>query len=62
MNKLFRSCHARVILCKIGEIHILEQRLYISALEQARVLIIGRYVVLKVMNTFYKHYHALVIL
>ena len=59
---MFRSCLARVILCKVGDIHILEQRLYISALEQAWVSIIGTYVVLKVMNTFYKHYHALVIL
>ena len=29
-----------VILCKVGEVHIFKHRLYISALEQARVLIL----------------------
>ena len=32
-----------------------KHRLYISALEQARVLILGKY---KVLNTIYKHCHA----
>ena len=32
--------------------------LYISALEQDRVLILGKYVLLRVINTIYKHCHA----
>ena len=34
------------------------QALYISALEQARMLILGKCVLLGVIKTFYKHYHA----
>ena len=43
-------------------IHIFKHRLYISVLEQARVLILGRYVLLGVINTIHKHCHAWVIL
>ena len=43
---------------KVGEVHIFKQRLYISALEQARVLILGKYVLLGVINTIYKHCHT----
>ena len=39
-----------------------KHRLYISVLEQARVLILIRYVLLGVINTIYKHCHAWVIL
>ena len=35
-----------------------KHRLYISALEQARVLILGKYVLPGVINTIYKHCHA----
>ena len=42
----------------IGEVHIFKHRLYTSALEQARVLILGKYVLLGVINTIYKHCHA----
>ena len=42
----------------VEEVHIFKHRLYISALEQARVLILGRYVLLGVINTIYKHCHA----
>ena len=31
---------------------------FISALEQARVLILSKYVLLRVINTIYKHCHA----
>ena len=41
-----------MILCKVGEVHIFEHRLYISALEQATVLIIGIYVLLGVITQF----------
>ena len=44
INKLFYSCHAWMVLRKVGEVHIFKHRLYISALEQARVLILGKYV------------------
>ena len=40
------------------EVHIFKHRLYISALEQARVLIQSKYVLLGVINTNYKHCHA----
>ena len=46
-------------VCKEGEVHIFKHRLYISALEQTRVLILGKYVLLGVINTIYKHCHAL---
>ena len=39
----------------LGEVHIFKHRLQISALEQARVLILGKYVLLEVLNTIYKH-------
>ena len=35
-----------------------KHRLYISASEQARVLILGKYVLLGVVNTIYKHCYA----
>ena len=35
----------------LGEVHIFKQSFYISALEQARVLILGKYVLLRVINT-----------
>ena len=38
-----------------GEVRIFKHRVYISALEQARVLILGKYVLLTVINTIYKH-------
>ena len=47
-----------MILRKVGEIHIFKHRLYIAALEQARVLILGKYFLLEVLNTIYKHCHA----
>ena len=50
------------ILRQVREVHIFKHRLYISVLEQARVLILGRYVLLGVINTIYKHCHAWVIL
>ena len=40
-----------MILHKVGEVHIFKHRLYISALEQARVLILSKYVLLGVINT-----------
>ena len=42
--------HARVILCKKAEVHIFKDKLYISALERVRVLILGRNVLLGVIN------------
>ena len=50
-----------MILRHVGEIHIFKHRVYILALEQARVLI-GKYVLLGVINTIYKHCYAWVIL
>ena len=47
---------------EVREVHIFKHRLYISVLEQARVLILGRYVLLGVINTIHKHCHAWVIL
>ena len=44
------------------ELFFFYHRLYISAFEQARVLILGKYVLLRVINTIYKHCHACVIL
>ena len=37
---------------KVGEVHIFKHRLYISALEQAMVFILGKYVLLGVIKTF----------
>ena len=54
-NKYYYYYYYRVILRKVGEVHISKHRLYISALEQARVLILGKYFLLKVINTIYKH-------
>ena len=51
-----------MILRQVREVHIFKHRLYISVLEQARVLILGRYVLLGVINTIHKHCHAWVIL
>ena len=51
-----------MILLQVREVHIFKHRLYISVLEQARVLILGRYVLLGVIITIYKHCHAWVIL
>ena len=45
-----------------GEVHIFKHRLYISASVQARVLILGKYVLLGVINTLYKHCNGCVIL
>ena len=39
------------------QVHIIKHRLYISALEQARVLILGKYVLQGVINIIYKHCH-----
>ena len=50
MNKLFQSFHACVILRKVGEVNIFKHRLYISALEQAVVLILGKYVLIGVIR------------
>ena len=47
------NCHTWVILPKVGEVHIFKHRLCISALEQARALILGKYVLLGVINTFF---------
>ena len=47
-----------MILRKVGEVHIFKHRLYISALEQAKVVILSKYVLLGVINTIYKHFHA----
>ena len=49
-----------MILCKVGEGHIFKHRLYISALEQARMLILGKYVLLIFINTVYAYCHAFV--
>ena len=43
---------------QVGEVHIFKHRLYISGLEQARLLILGKYVLLGVSNTIYKHCHT----
>ena len=51
-----------MILRQVREVHIFKHRLYISVLEQARVLILGRYVLLGVINTNHKHRLAQVIL
>ena len=47
-----------VILCKVGEVNIFKYRLFISALEQARVVKLGKYVLVEVINTLYKHCYA----
>ena len=41
-----------MILGKVGEVHIFKHRLYISALEKARLLILSKYVLLGVINTY----------
>ena len=51
LSRLSDSTH------KAGEVHIFKQRIYISALEQARVLILGKHVLLLVINTIYKQSH-----
>ena len=55
VDKLLQSCYTWVILRKVGEVHIFKYRLYI--LEQAGVLILGKYVILGVINTIDKHCH-----
>ena len=50
-----------MILRKKGKVHI-EHKLYISPLEQARVLILGKYVLLGFINTVYEHCSAWMIL
>ena len=47
-----------VILRKVGEVHIFKHRLYVSALQQTTVSILGKYVLLGVINTIYKHCYA----
>ena len=47
-----------MILRRLGQIHIFKHRLYFLALEQARVLILGKYFLLEVINKIYKHCHA----
>ena len=44
-----------MILRKVGGVNIFKYRLYISVLEQARVLIPGKYFLLGVINTICKH-------
>ena len=41
-----------------AEVHIYKHGLYISVLEQARVVILGKYVLPGVITTIYKHCHA----
>ena len=43
---------------KVEEVHIFNYRLYISALEQDKVLILGKCVLLGVINTIDKHCHT----
>ena len=43
----------------VGEVHIFKHMLYISTLEQARVLILGKYVLLGVTNTILSHLNDL---
>ena len=57
-KQIVLSCHARVILRKVGEVHIFKHRLYISALEEPWVVILSKYVLIGVINTIYKHCHA----
>ena len=40
-NKMFQYHHALVILCSVGEFHILQHGHYNSALEHVRVLILS---------------------
>ena len=44
-----------MILRKEREVYIFKHMLYISALEQATVLILGKYVLLAVIHTICKH-------
>ena len=46
-----------MILGKVGEVHVFKHMLYITALEQARVWILGKYVLLGLKNTINKHCH-----
>ena len=46
----------------VGEVYIFKHRLYISALKQAKTLILGKYVLPGSINTFYAYCHASVIL
>ena len=55
MNILMLECFYEFLERVLGEVHIFKHRLQISALEQARVLILGKYVLLEVLNTIYKH-------
>ena len=61
INQIFQFCHARVILCNIGEVYIFEGGLYISVLEHPRMLSLGNNVLLESINTIYKYCHVWVI-
>ena len=58
---MFRYRHARVILCNVGEVYIIEHGLHILALEHAGMLIFSKCVLLASINTINKYCHALVI-
>ena len=41
INQMFQYCHTCVIPCNLGEVYIFDHRLYITALEHARMLILS---------------------
>ena len=45
-------------LHNVGDVYIFNQGLYISALEHARTLILGKYILLVSINTVNKYYYA----
>ena len=61
VNQIFQYSHAQVILCNVGQVYIFEHRLYISALEHARMLMLSDYILLASINTIYTCCHAWVI-
>ena len=51
VNQIFQYHNARMILYDVGEVYIFEHGLYISTLEQARMVILSNYVILESVNT-----------
>ena len=54
---MYQYCHCCMILHNV-KVYIFKHRLCVSVLEQARMLILGKYVLLGYINTTNKHGYA----
>ena len=58
INKMFPYHYASLILCSVEVVIIFKHGCYISALEQARMLILSSYVLLACVKAIYKYGYA----